>query len=326
MRRLIVGLLAALAPLLTAATESHALADGLRRLRALDARVAAVAYRIASANRELCSEQAPLPGIVLHSAAQYGRKARAAARAAFDLGDAPSINVVVPGSPADRAGLRSDDRLVAVNGIAFPPSPVDDGEARFDPLPAAMIGEALGRGPAAIDIERAGTPMTVTLTAGNGCAGEVQLIPSASTDAGADGHYVHVTSAIVEYVERDDELAVVIAHEMAHNILRHRQWLDAQNVDRGLLRIFGRNASRIRQTETEADRFGLYLLARAGYDIEAAPAFWERFGRDHGYGIFSEPTHPRGGTRAARLREVIAEIRARQAAGAPLLPDLSDGK
>ncbi len=127
-------------------------------------------------------------------------------------------------------------------------------------------------------------------------------------NAEADGRYVQVTSAIVDYVASDDELAVVIGHELAHNIRGHRAALDAQGVGTGLFSKFGKNAAKTRATEIEADRLGLYLMARAGYDPEAAPAFWRRFGREHGAGIFADATHPGWRKREEYLRDVIEEI------------------
>ena len=51
---------------------------------------------------------------------------------------------------------------------------------------------------------------------------------------GMDGARVQVTAALVEYATRDDELAAVIAHEFAHNILKHRLALNAAGISRGL--------------------------------------------------------------------------------------------
>jgi predicted Zn-dependent protease len=108
-----------------------------------------------------------------------------------------------------------------------------------------------------------------------------------------------------------DELAALLGHELAHNILGHRQRLDALHVDRGLFAPFGRNARLIRETEAEADRLSIHLMARAGYAPEAALAFWERV-RSATQGMAGSPTHPRW---PERLRMMQAECERIEAAG-----------
>src|SRR3546814_17247433 len=63
-----------------------------------------------------------------------------------------------------------------------------------------------------------------------------------------------LNQGLVDFSPDDAELAAAIAHELAHNILRHRARLDAAGVDRGLAKQFGRNARMFKQTEIEADR------------------------------------------------------------------------
>ncbi|QNA86767.1 M48 family metalloprotease [Sphingomonas sp. So64.6b] len=106
----------------------------------------------------------------------------------------------------------------------------------------------------------------------------------------ADGIYAQVSSDLAALAETDDELAAVLAHELAHNILHHRLRLDGLSVSRGLLASFGRNARLIRQTEIEADRLSIYLLSRAGFDAEKGMVIWERLGR-RASGL-RDTTHP----------------------------------
>src|SRR5262249_54816703 len=57
----------------------------------------------------------------------------------------------------------------------------------------------------------------------------------------------------------------------------------------------------------EADQIGLMLMAKAGYNPEAAIRFWDNaprvFGGDTG-GVFLS-THPSSGNRTARLQEIM---------------------
>jgi predicted Zn-dependent protease len=174
-------------------------------------------------------------------------------------------------------------------------------------------------------VRRRGEDLTLDVGSEAGCATRFQLIPSRRLNAQADGRYVQVTTAIAEYVADDDELAAVIAHEFAHNILGHRVRLDQAHVSRGFFANFGSNASRIRETETEADRFSIYLLDRAGYDPGAAVRFWERFGR-RGLNFLGSPTHPNRQRRIALLQGEIDAVRAARARGeAPVPPFRAPG-
>ena len=119
---------------------------------------------------------------------------------------------------------------------------------------------------AVLGLRRGAASRTLEVRAERGCASRFLILPSRQLNAFANGRSVQVTSRLAEEVRREDELAAVLAHEFAHHVLRHRARLDAAGVERGLLGNFGRNARLIRETEEEADRLSVWLLARAGYD------------------------------------------------------------
>jgi len=62
-----------------------------------------------------------------------------------------------------------------------------------------------------------------------------------------------------------------------------------------------------RKHESEADHMGVMLMAQAGYDPNAAPAFWERFSQSHSGPQKPEflSTHPSDDRRAADLRALM---------------------
>jgi predicted Zn-dependent protease len=156
---------------------------------------------------------------------------------------------------------------------------------------------------------RAGRQIEVTLGSEPGCYGNVRLARSTQVNAFASGSTVIMTTALLDFLKSDDELAVVLGHEMSHNILKHPDLLDEQGVPgKGILRGIGKNASRVWKTEEEADRFGIKLVWRAGYDVNAAIPFWRRYlGRyDALPQIFR--THPSLGVRERITREEIAAL------------------
>ena len=138
----------------------------------------------------------------------------------------------------------------------------------------------------------------------------------------SDGRLVVVSGGLVQFATNDDELAAAVAHELAHNILRHRARLDAAGVDRGLGKQLGRSARLFRQTEVEADQLSPWLLAGAGYDPHAAVRFWTRFGKREGQPLFQAGTHPRWRARVASIEEQVRAIDTARAAGRPLEPPL----
>lgn len=299
--------------LLTAPANAQAGA-ALQSLRALDARVATVGHRLATANAPICGERRWHPGLLIHHRSLYARLDRAALEAAFGLKEDPAVLAVAAGGAADRAGLRPDDVILSVDGAPLP-RPGAEVEKSYAPTERiiAAIEAAFADGIGSLVVLRGGSRMKVAVIADQGCASRFQLVPSARQAAKADGTYVQLTSAFVEYTRDEDELAAVVAHEMAHNILRHRIRLNAAGVDRGWRASFGRNGRLFRQVEMEADRLAVHLMERAGYDPTGAVRLWTRQGAQDNSLI--EGTHPAWATRIKAMEAEIAVIAAAKARG-----------
>lgn len=278
-------------------------------LRAVDLRMATIAYRLTTANVALCRRTAPTPGWVIHAIGQYDPALRDTAHAVFGFAAPIAVEAVVPGGPAARAGIMANDAIVAIAG-----APVD---AR-DPGTAGATSDARDAVLARIAARPAGEPLvvtvihdgaqrTVTLQASPGCRSNFEILLGPKLDASADGAIVQVG---VKFFEEygDDDVAVVVAHELAHNILNHRARLDAAKVSRGLLAEVGRNGRLFRQTEDDADILGMYLLRNAGYDPTIAVNFWREHGGDVDGGLFRSRTHRSAAARAARIAEEIGRI------------------
>lgn len=285
----------ALALMLAAAAPANANQVVLDQLRAFDETVGNIGYELASHGTALCPARiAPLAGMRVHTLGQYGAAVRADAKALFGLGDYPAILTLSNDSAADKAGLKAGDWIVSIDGADMKAGEGYEGVARFD----AALDAALAKPPATLVIERGGERRTVSLTGLPGCASRVELVPGKKLNAAADGRIVQITSGVVGETRDDDELAFVIAHEMAHNILGH-----AARLDRA-----GRSAANIRATETEADLLALRLMKAAGYDPMAASRFWARFGRKTGAGIFSDGTHMRTKDRVRLLADEATKL------------------
>lgn len=290
-------------------------------MRVLDGRVETIGHRLAVAARDLCADQAWRPGFALQDLSQFAAADRPVMIRLFGLDAGPGVQALAADGPAARVGLQTDDVLLAIDGAASPAGALPTG-ASFDRMEAilALVDQGFADGVAVLRVRRGGAEREVRIAAERGCASRFQLVRSNSLSAQADGRYVQVTTGFGAYAPDDTGLAAVMAHELAHNILRHRARLDAAGVQRGLLGNFGRNARLIRETEDEADRLGVYILERAGYDLDAALAFWERFGR-RGLNLIGTPTHGSWRTRITVIREEIANVRRARAAGQVPMPD-----
>lgn len=288
-------------------------------LRAADLRVASIGYRLATANAALCRVTQPMFGMPVQAIDQFAPDSLAAARQAFGF-DAPIVvEAVVPGGPADRAGIRAGDSLLAVNDRAMP-APAGRETASTRLTAEALIAGQPVAAPAAFALRRAGVPLTVTVAPVAGCHVNAEMMLSQRWEADSSGATIRISSRFVEAFE-DWAIAAVLAHEMAHSVLAHDARLKAAGVTRGLTAEFGRSARLWRQVEDEADRMSAWLLFNAGFDPLAGARFWRSYGGRIGEGgLFQSNTHSRPGTRAANITTEAGAIPS--SAARPAMPPM----
>lgn len=181
------------------------------------------------------------------------------------------------------------------------------------------------------------------------CKFGVQLAPKQhGLNAYANGQKVVVYPGMVEFTSNDSQLAFVIAHEFAHNIMGHiaaqkknvalgsflgvlgDAAAEAAGVDTdGAIGDVGGKTAMLRYSssfEAEADYVGLYILARAGFDIEEAPNFWRMMSQAEPNAIFISQTHPNNPARTIAMTKAVDEIRAKQEAHQALIPNVKKKK
>lgn len=149
----------------------------------------------------------------------------------------------------------------------------------------------------------------MTIDAIEGCLAHAETDVSDDLNAATDGNTVQVDSGLINLVAGDDAaLAAIVAHELGHIVLHHPARLTAAHVDRGLFKGFGRNARLFKQTEEEADRLSVTLLANAGYDPHAAVRYWLTYGpRLNDSGGFGS-THQSWRERAAAIAKEVDRV------------------
>ena len=321
-----VALVVALSLLAAAPAGAAAPADPspYAALAALEARVAAIGFRLTTANAVWCREQQPQFGWIWGDPRLYDAERRPEALAVYGAADrdAPFIAAIAPISPAAGVGMRIGVAVVGMQGSAVPDGADAHPFARITAIETSLAALP-PTAPLGIDT---GDGRALTLNPIAGCVSDFRVEASEKAGAVADGRMVLVNQGLAQFAQDDDELAAAIAHELAHNILRHRARLDAAGVDRGLGKQFGRSARLFRQTEIEADRLSVWLLAGAGYDPAAAGRFWTAFGQREGRPMFQAATHPGWRDRVAALEAEAAQIAAARASGQPLHPPLIDAR
>ncbi|MEP7222326.1 MAG: hypothetical protein ABI673_06615 [Novosphingobium sp.] len=293
MLRLIIGavLLATGGTSTATPPASPALIAATHRLQADDGRMQDIAFRLVTANASFCAHQQPTAGLLLLDVRNFSQPD--AVRAALNIAGDFAVEAVAAGSPANKTGLKVGEEVVVVADLALASLPAArSGDfARLAKVHDRIDDELARHG--ALTIGLAGR--SDTLPGVPACRSRFELLTDGDR-AVADGARVLISREALARAASVDEAAFLLAHELAHNVLDHRARLDAS----------GRSSAAVRQTEREADRLGLWLMANAGYNPAAAPAFMRRYGPKGLLALVQEPTHDRAPDRARMLEAELA--------------------
>lgn len=146
----------------------------------------------------------------------------------------------------------------------------------------------------------------------------------------AGGRMALYTGLLEEIQPSDDELAQVMAHEIGHALANHSaekmsmQMMSAAGVatvaivsDNHVAALGGAamaaqlavNMPNSRAAEKEADRIGIEIAAKAGYDPAAAATLWQKMGAQGGSPPQWLSTHPDPENRQKELAALEPEMR-----------------
>lgn len=305
--------------------------SALRHTLSMQDRLYRVAAPLLVHNAALCQKQSRLIlGFRAKNAHSYPEPLQRIVRAGLGLNQQLRVIGVLPGSGAERAGLREGDVLLSAGGVPFPVGVKAEQDAAT--LLAPLV-EAKSNVQLSVQRSRQVVALDVPLT--QACGFNVELGNADLVNAYGDGFRVLITRGLLQFVHSDTELAYVIAKEMAHNLLNHAARQNQQATAGGIIdnlqrpqpelnTMQGRSGLRpySAQFEAAADRLSVYLLARAGFDIAPLPSFWQRLARQHPAKQLNTYTalHPLTDRRTASMEQAIRDVKARRAAGQPLLP------
>ncbi len=166
-------------------------------------------------------------------------------------------------------------------------------------------------------------------------AWEFQLVEDRTPNAWCmPGGKIVFYSGILPYTKNETGIAVVMGHEIAHEVARHgnermSQQMGMQAVAAGLQYALNNEPQRTqmiyqaafglgsqygvllpfsRKHEKEADRLGLIFMALAGYDPAEAVDFWTNMSKNGGQKVPEFlSTHPADDTRITEIKAFIPE-------------------
>ena len=259
--------------------------DVLDEYQALNARLARVAAPLRTANAELCPRTIRDPGFTTHRLADYPPPLRPVAEEMLGMSaDGLHIRAVRPETSAQEQRLEPGDRILSINEAKISSDP------SMKTYNRAVIRNGFDSVLSKVRVRTAqGREFVARIQPVTACDIPAKVIHSPEINGHTDGQDVLITSALMRSVPDDTNLALIVAHEMAHVIAGHR--VQSQAI------------------ELEADRMALVLLARAGYDVEAAVNYWAEAIHPHGGGKPAESTHPATRARYENFRTELARIR-----------------
>ena len=293
-------------------------------------RLSNIAFRMSKYNVELCEETQMVLGILAQTLNVIPEEWKPSMRDKFGVSEELTVLVVNEHSPASKAGIVVGDKLIAYGGRKL-----GKGKRASDLL--VEYKESGNASPTTITVRRKGIPVELRVVPEETCGYPIELFQNNDVNAFADGKRVAVSTGMMRFVEADEDLALIIGHELAHNARKHIESKLGNQLIGGLIGAFVSGLTGVNVTqsgmdigalaysqefEAEADYVGVYFAARAGFDVRNAAELWRRIARIHPEAIgLAGSTHPSTAKRFIAIQAAADEIDRKMAAGLPLIPD-----
>lgn len=287
------------------------------------------------ANAGLCGNAAPVYlGATFFHAEQFPAEFQRAAGSILGNRDRVVIRDVFAGSPAAASGLRPGDAVLAVAGTDV---------RTTDEFGAVMQEQPGADGRIEFIILRDGAARSTSLRPEVACEYPLGILPGGELNAFADGNLVAISIGMLEFLRDENEIALVLGHELAHNMLLHVEKSQANAAAGALIggilgALLGVDAIDVgidvgaqigagafsQDFEAEADYAGVYYAARAGYDVSGVADVWRRMASRNPASIhLAGTTHPSSAIRFVAIEQTAAEIADKQSRGLRLVPNLA---
>ena len=245
------------------------------------------------------------------------------------FGDTPAFFVIGQDSPLQGKGVSVGDKLIKIDDWDVPSGSKAMSKVREKIIEIGKTDESVR-----FTIETKDGTKEISSDMRSVCNYDFGVVNSDQVNAFANGSAVFVTSGMMRFVDTDTELATIVGHEMAHNLMGHIQKKEGNAIIGMILDILiagaGVNTGGLfskagaqaysQDFEREADYVGLYLMARAGYDTKGTANLWRRMATTHpgSTSMAAASTHPATPERFLALEATSDEIQKKIDAGEPL--------
>lgn len=238
-----------------------------------------------SAIAAVCANQRSGSGILLDSLLNYPVDSRELVQLHTGLRPAVEVIGIAAASPGEVAGMQIGDIILAVDGFAVEIPGIERNEAQPLSENVQRLIDRPTAGQVRLTIERAGKVKEIELEPESVCDGVIALKVDQGREAYSDDRNIGITSGFVSFLHSPEELAFLIAHELAHTIYEDS----------------GKNGFSRREKERRADAFAVFAMRCAGYRPELGTTILQRLGKADWRTKFGVMTH---GSASARLRDI----------------------
>ena len=254
----------------------------LEEHQAYNTRLQEVTAPLLKANATLCPRTTRDIGITVHTLSDYQPNLQPFAEVLMGASERLSIRTVRADSPADEAGFETGDVIIGINGAYMP------GGFTVQKFFQIASQNAFKAKTARIDIRRGDERKTLTVSPETICNYPANVFFNENANGHTDGEQIIITSELMKTVPDDVNLALIIAHEIAHAIKGHTR--------------------KAKALELTADRMALVMMSRAGFDIDRAISYWKDAAHPHADYQETSKTHPNISERYDNLRKEQARI------------------
>lgn len=217
-----------------------------------------VEWRLRVAVGPNCPSPSPATGMTIDHIAAYDQNDHAILQRSLGMTSRPQVAAVAMGSPAALAGVRPGDEILSIEGA--PSEVIFNRELLAEGLTDWLATRPVGN-PVIMELRRGSLTLRKVITPIVLCAGRAILKTDGRPDAYSDQHDLAISTGMIAFTANDDELSLIIGHELAHVILAEDD-----------------RAENPRKREVEADILGAHLAHCAGYNVANAAMFWQRYG------------------------------------------------
>lgn len=320
--------------------ERHQTEMALRIIEEEESALLKLYFPIIEKNAALCPKVAYDLGMVLWSKYSFHKDERPYVEHAMDnVDEYVRVNQVYAGTSAEASGVKKGDILIELSDKM-----IDKGRKGHKTV--INVLKNYKKDHISAVFKRRDTTFKTNIALSTVCDYPLSYeYAKADVNAYANGKKVFITRGMNRFTNNDDEMASVMGHELAHNVMYHSRKgkynrgvghaiggiieiglhsYSKGGVQTSIPDIFEGIFSEYRSVgfEEDADYVGMYFLERAGFDIAKTPHLERRFATENSISaVKHESTHPTTVKRFLSFEKIVKEIEQKKQEGLPLFPN-----